>query len=160
MRKILLFVIIGTLLLSGCSTMVDTETLSYIEEPDRIQFHHNGTTINIERDTQHYHMILSLVNKGMADAMDSGIMRYTTRQFIKEAEKISGNALEFIYLEAITNELMIDGRLQKVSYERVLIPLDNNIILLGDDEGYGNKGLSISFVPKEFVATLLKDKTK
>lgn len=158
MRRMLLLIIISVLLFTGCSATLNDEISSYIEEPEKIQFHNNGTTINIEKNTQHYRMILSLINKGIEDTSGTGIMKYTTKQPTEETVKTTGHALEFLYEESITSELMIDGRIQKVSYDRVLIPLDDDVILLGNDEGYGSRGLSITFVPKDFVATVLKDR--
>lgn len=155
MKKILLILLICTSLLFGCSTMTNAEKLTYIATPEEINFYYNGNLMNIQRDVDEYQVIHLLINKVIADTARPGIMKYTTKQLNEETLKDTGYALELIYADTIKSELRIDGRIQTISYDRVLIPLDSNTLFLGDKEEYGKKGLTITFIPKEFVASLL-----
>ncbi|SNS03412.1 hypothetical protein SAMN05446037_100337 [Anaerovirgula multivorans] len=155
MKKILLILLISTLLLFGCSTTISDEKFTYIDMPEEINFYYGGDTMNIGREMDHYRIIYSLINKVVADTVNPGIMKYTERQLNEEDIKMAGYALELIYTDTIKSELMIDGKIQKLSYDRIFIPLDNNIVFLGNDKEYAKKGLSITFIPKEFVASLL-----
>ncbi|SET60851.1 hypothetical protein SAMN05660297_02906 [Natronincola peptidivorans] len=154
MKKLFLLIFITTLFLTGCS-QINNRTYTYIDVPEEINLYYRGDIVNIQKNTEKYDIILSFINKTIADTEPMGIMKSV--RIIPDEEKIktTGYALELIYEKTTHNQLMIDGRKQVVRFDKVLIPLDNNIIFIGGEEGYSSKALTISFIPKEFVATLL-----
>ncbi|SDK20608.1 hypothetical protein [Natronincola ferrireducens] len=155
MKKVILLILISITLLSACAPVSNTNQSTYIHMPHEIIFYHNGDEIIIGGESKGYETLLSLIDKVIADTENVGMMKSIIRNPNEQKVKSSEYALELIYCDAIKTSLMINGRRETIVFSKVFIPLDSNTIFIGIDEGYSNRGISVSFIPKELVVALL-----